>query len=100
MKKSLLFLCLVVMFVSPVLAQSNYAVVGGVITDPQHQALPGVTVQITSLSTQAVRKIASDDRGIFQVTGLLPGEYELTVLATGFASVKERLLLEVGQQLN
>jgi hypothetical protein len=100
MKKSLLFLCLVVMFVSPVLAQSNYAVVGGVITDPQHRALPGVTVQITSLSTQAVRKIASDDRGIFQVTGLLPGEYELTVLATGFASVKERLLLEVGQQLN
>ena len=99
MKATVFSLCLVISWSSAVVAQSNYAVVGGVILDAQRQALPGATVQITSLSTQAARKITSDDRGIFQMTGLLPGDYELTVQAMGFASIKEQLLLEVGQQL-
>jgi hypothetical protein len=99
MKKSILAIFLVFGCLFPALAQSNYAVVGGVVADPQRQPVAGATVQITSLGTQAVRKVSSDAQGIFQITGLLPGDYELSVQAMGFASAKQQLRLEVGQQL-
>lgn len=80
-------------------AQSNYAALVGAISDPQNRPLPGATVQITSAGTQAIRKVTSNEVGIFRITGLLPGEYELEVTASGFASIKQTLRLEVGQQL-
>src|SRR5436853_980726 len=80
-------------------AQSNYAVVGGTVTDPQHQPLAGATVQITSLSTRAARQVSSNEQGTFRITGLLPGDYELSVQVPGFAPLKQQLRLEVGQQL-
>ena len=99
MKKNILSLLLVAGCIFPVFAQSNYAVVGGAVTDPQRRPVAGATVQIVSLGTQAVRKVSSDAQGIFQITGLLPGDYELIVQATGFAPAKQQLRLEVGQQL-
>lgn len=94
-------LCLLLLFfVAPtVLAQSNYAVLSGTVADPQNHPLVGATVQLVSLSTQATRQVTSNDRGLFQITGLLPGDYELNIQASGFASVKQTLRLEVGQQL-
>ena len=41
----------------------------------------------------------SNDQGIFEITGLQPGEYELRVDAPGFASLTQSLRLEVGQQM-
>jgi hypothetical protein len=35
--------------------QSNYASLSGTVFDPQQQAIPGATVQLTSDSTYAVR---------------------------------------------
>src|SRR5215470_15048576 len=91
---------LLLVFISPaVFAQSNYAVLSGTVTDPQNRPLVGATVQLVSLSTQVTRQVTSNDHGLFQITGLLPGDYELNVRAQGFASVKQNLRLEVGQQL-
>src|SRR3954468_18014550 len=83
----------------PVLGQSNYASLSGTVFDPQQQAVPGATAQLTSLSTHAARQVSTNDQGIFQITGLLPGEYNLTVEATGFAPSTQTLRLEVGQQM-
>jgi hypothetical protein len=83
----------------PVFAQSNYASLSGTVFDPQHQAIPGASVQLTSVSTSAVRQVSSNDQGIFQINGLLPDAYKLTVQAPGFAVFNETLRLEVGQQL-
>jgi hypothetical protein len=83
----------------PVLGQSNYAGLSGTVFDPQQQAIAGATVQLTSLSTQAARQVNSNNQGIFQITGLLPGDYKLTVQARGFAQLIQPLRLEVGQQM-
>jgi hypothetical protein len=83
----------------PVLGQSNYAVVNGTVLDPQQHALVGATVQLTSPGTQAIRRTSTNDQGIFQMPGLLPGEYEIAVEALGFARFTQNLRLEVGQQL-
>ena len=81
------------------LPQSNYAVVGGTITDPQGRAFGGATVQLTSVGTRAERHATSNEQGLFQMTGLLPGEYEMTVQAPNFSTLTQNLRLEVNQQL-
>ena len=81
-------------------AQSNYSVLSGTLLDPQGRPLAGAAVQITSLSTRAERRVTSNGQGIFQVPALLPGEYELTLQASGFTPLTRNLQLEVGQQLS
>src|SRR5262245_19206297 len=90
---------LLIAFSTVSFAQSNYSTLVGTVSDPQNRPLPGATVQLTSAGTQAIRKVVSNEFGIYRVTGLLPGEYELQVSVTGFATMKQSLRLEVGQQL-
>jgi hypothetical protein len=94
-----LFPLLVVLAGGSVFGQSNYASLSGVVFDPQRQVVPGAFVQLTSLSTHLVREVNSNDSGAFQVPGLLPGEYKLSVEAKGFASLTETVRLEVGEQM-
>src|ERR1051326_1538385 len=84
----------------PALGQSNYAGLSGMICDPQRQPIPGAGVQVKSVSTQASRQVNTDDQGEFQISGLLPGEYTLTVEAKGFAELTQTVNGEVGQQLS
>ncbi len=81
----------------PSFAQSNYASLSGTVYDPQHQAIPGAAVQLTADSTHAVRQVSSNDQGIFQITGLLPDLYQISVQASGFALLNQSVRLEVGQ---
>jgi Carboxypeptidase regulatory-like domain len=81
----------------PGFAQSNYASLSGTVFDPQHQAIPGASIQLTSESTHSVRQVSSNEQGIFQITGLLPDLYKVTVQATGFALFNGSVRLEVGQ---
>jgi hypothetical protein len=80
--------------------QSNYAVLSGSVLDPEHRAIAGATVQLVSTSTHAERIVTSNDQGIFQIPGLLPGDYKIIVKAPGFAQADQSLRLEVAQQLS
>jgi len=80
-------------------AQSNYATLSGTVFDPQHQVISGASVQLTSNSTNVSRTAATNDEGSFQITGLLPGDYKLTVQASSFATVNQNVTLEVAQQM-
>jgi hypothetical protein len=80
-------------------SQSNFATLSGTVFDPQQKALPGCTVQLTADSTRASRQSVTNESGTFQITGLAPGNYELLVHAQGFASVTQKLTLEVGQSM-
>ncbi len=79
--------------------QSNYAGLSGTVFDPQQRAIPGAAVELKSVGTQSVRNVTSDEQGVFQISGLLPGDYELTVRAAGFAPSVRTLRLEVGQEM-
>ena len=68
----------------PAFGQSNYAELSGIILDPDHGAIVGASIKLTSVSTQAERSVSSNEQGIFQIPGLLPGDYKLTVSAAGF----------------
>jgi Carboxypeptidase regulatory-like domain len=80
-------------------SQSNYASLSGTVVDPHEKVVAGCTVQLTSASTGASRQATTNDLGIFQISGLLPGDYVLSIQSTGFAPLSQELKLEVGQAM-
>src|ERR1700674_1427710 len=83
----------------PAYAQSNYAVVKGSVTDPQHLPVVGATLQMKAVSTGATRHLVTNQQGIFEASALLPDDYVLTTEAPGFAPRTQSVRLEVGQEL-
>jgi Carboxypeptidase regulatory-like domain len=98
-QRKLSFLCLTSVFAVCAAAQSNLAVLGGRVTDPQSHAVASAAIVLVSKSTGAVRKVETNDLGIYEVPGLQPGDYELGISASGFASQRKDLRLEVAQRL-
>jgi hypothetical protein len=95
--------CFVLLFLvalaTPGFGQSNYAVLSGTVTDAQHLPVAGAAVELTAASTGAVRRVVTNQRGLFEAPALLPDDYELKVIASGFATTTQTLRLEVGQKL-
>lgn len=83
----------------PVLGQSNYASLTGIVTDAQHLPVAGGTILLTAASTGASRHVVTSQDGCFEVAALLPDDYELKTPANGFATATQSLRLEVGQKL-
>lgn len=72
--------------------QSHYATVSGAVSDPQRSPVAGAAVVLASRETHAERRVATNSEGIFQITGILPGDYDLSVTASRFAEPSLRLL--------
>src|SRR5258708_2740752 len=83
----------------PGFGQSNYAVLTGTVTDSQHLPVAGAAVELTAASTGAIRRIVTNQQGFFEAPALLPDDYELKVEASGLATAKQSLRVEVGQKL-
>jgi hypothetical protein len=83
----------------PAFSQSNYASIVGTVSDPEGHPFAGATLQLTSLTTRAERHVSSSEQGLFQITAVSPGEYELIVQTPGFATISQKFGLEVGQQM-
>ena len=90
-------LCLIT-GIATAFAQSNYAVVRGSVFDPQHHAVPGAHVHVREDATGAQREVVSNATGLYEIAGLQPGTYTLTVNGQGFADTTQTIDLEVGQQ--
>jgi hypothetical protein len=78
--------------------QSNYASVSGKVSDSASLPIAHATVRLKSASNGAVRSVSTDASGLFYAPALLPDDYELTTIASGFAPVAQRLHVEVGEK--
>jgi hypothetical protein len=77
---TLLFLALI-----PVaLAQSTSGSIGGVVRDPSQALIPGVTIAVTNTQTGIVTSRITNESGVYNVPGLLPGIYKVTADLPGF----------------
>ena len=72
------------LFASPVLAQLDRGTITGTITDPTGAAVPSAHVIILHLGTGEKSTTAPNDHGEYSRPGLLAGDYQITVGATGF----------------
>ncbi|HEX3436024.1 MAG TPA: carboxypeptidase regulatory-like domain-containing protein [Pseudacidobacterium sp.] len=97
-RKTLLLILLFCVITIPGHGQANYAVVRGSVYDQQDHAIPNATIELTATATGAKRTVISNDSGLYEAAGLLPGEYQLQVTHNGFAQSTQHLQLEVGQE--
>jgi hypothetical protein len=83
---SLLFLLLVLG--TPVTrAQVLYGSIVGTITDQSGGLVPKAEVRAFNAQTGETREVSSDDAGRYTIGNVVPGVYELRVLANGFRQV-------------
>jgi hypothetical protein len=62
-----------------VAAQVNTATLSGTVTDPQGLPVKGAKVTVINSVTAAERSTVADDNGRYNLVGLPPGQYKLTV---------------------
>lgn len=65
-------------------AQVGSGDIAGRLTDPSGASVPNATVIATNVGTGAISRTVSDTAGDYELLKLLPGEYTLSVDATGF----------------
>jgi Carboxypeptidase regulatory-like domain/TonB dependent receptor len=79
-------------------ATLSFAQLNGTVQDTTGRIVVGASVSTRNLSTNQSRSTVTNTSGYYVVPNLPPGQYELSVQATGFAkSVETGLTLTVGQ---
>jgi hypothetical protein len=69
-------------------AQVAGGTITGLVTDQAHAVVPGATVTVTSLATNAQRVVATTTGGVYTATALLPGTYRIDVELQGFKPLR------------
>jgi hypothetical protein len=78
-------------------AQVNTVNLSGSVFDPQHLAVKDAKITLRNTANGAERAATSDSNGRYEIIGIPPGTYSLTVEAQGFAVLKdESLTLALG----
>jgi hypothetical protein len=71
----------------------------GTVTDASGAVIPSAQISITNVATGVTRSVTTDTAGFYSSPNLLPGNYEITVSAPGFATqVRTGISLDVGAQ--
>jgi hypothetical protein len=82
----------------PLWAQGNTATIRGVVTDEQHLAIGRVGISIEAPDVGFRRSLVAQADGTFEIAGLRPGGYRLSVEAAGFRPKELHVQLEVNQR--
>ncbi len=91
----LLFLALALL-PGQILAQSSSVRLRGVVTDPSGAVIPGATVTAKSAGTPPATT-KTDGAGAYEIKGLQPGKYTVSVAAKGFSVLAREVEVPAGQ---
>ncbi len=74
------------------------ALLNGTVTDASGSSVANASISVRNTDTNTTYTATSNDRGVYTVANLTPGNYELTASYTGFANYKQTgIVLTVGQ---
>ncbi len=94
----LLPIVLIMVLISPALAQRQTGAIVGKIVDIEGRPIPDATVSITGPSMMGILHYVTSDTGLFRFISLLPGEYNLRAEKPGFKSYTfEKVIVAVGK---
>jgi hypothetical protein len=71
-------------------AQEFRGTISGVVADSAGAVIPGATIVITESQTGTINRTVSDAAGQYVVPFLAPGDYSITVSASGFQNVTHK----------
>jgi hypothetical protein len=77
-------------------AQNATGSIHGSVWDEQQSVIPGAAVAITNKATGNARNLTTGPEGAYAAESLLPGEYEIRVVAPGFTPKVEVVQVQVG----
>ena len=95
--RSLLLVVLALLLAVPTFAQVDKATIEALALDQTKAPLPGVTVTVTRPETGFSAVAVTDSSGTARFLSLSPGGYHVEFALQGFATMKEKLTLVVGQ---
>src|SRR5947207_6304314 len=80
--------------------QESRAIINGTVTDPQGAVVPSAIVEAKNLETNVVSKSVTNDRGLYSIPPLNPGQYSVAVSASGFkTAIRRNVELRVADRL-
>src|ERR1051326_3094446 len=89
---------ILLLIVHTAFGQEFRATLQGTITDPSQAVVPGAMVALHNVDTAIERQEVADSEGHYLFPFVPPGNYSLTVTATGFKTyVQDRIVLSVSQ---
>ncbi len=98
---AMMLLCSFAIAATPARAQQTTGNITGRLTDDQGSAVPGGTVTATNPATGFTRTSVSDGEGIYRLTALPVGTYDVTADLQGFRKVDNKgIMVSVGQTLD
>ena len=93
---SLIFLFGITLLAGQLYAQSPSPSLHGVVADPTEAVIPGATVTLKSLGAQAITT-KTNGAGEYEINGLQPGKYTVSVAAKGFSVVVRQVEIGPGE---
>jgi len=73
--------------------------IGGVVTNPNKEVVPGATVSVKNIETGKEDSATTDGSGRFKVVNLQPGNYSVDINGQGFSPYTlDRVVVEVGRE--
>src|SRR5215471_3125682 len=95
MKRLFLFLLFSAL---PLIAQTDRGTITGTVTDPSGRRLVSANVVLRSAATGLERVVKTNDAGVYTLTSLSTGIYQISIEATGFSRFRfDDVTLDVGQ---
>lgn len=82
------------------LAQTETGQITVKAVDPQGAIVPGATINVKSITTNAEKTATTNEEGVATITNLQPGIYDVTVNGSGFAAYKQQAQVTVGGRVN
>src|SRR5437667_5479735 len=96
-KSSGIALLLFLLAIPPAGAQTPSGELSGTVTDPSGLTVPGVTITLTNQATNVVRVVQTNESGLYVISAIPPGIYDLKAELSGFQSVERKgLIVQVG----
>jgi hypothetical protein len=98
----IVYMLAVTALLMPVTAQAQITgTIEGVVSDPSGRAVTGVPMRVVETTTNAERRLVTDQRGWYTAAQLDPGHYRLEVNAKGFEPAQTGVLeLTAGQNVH
>src|SRR3984893_8575533 len=84
---------LIFIFLSYPAFSQTASIKGNIFDNTTRDGLPGAYVSINNTSF----KRAADDKGNFQITGIPPGEYDITIENVGYGANTRHIVLKAGE---